>query len=77
MKRLAFAVGLMAAGLAVSSPARTDYAVVQFGDGFCQVWWDSAGNPWGTGWTKLSIGLPNYDVARAALDTAIMQGTCR
>jgi hypothetical protein len=77
MKRLAFAACLMAASLTMSSLARADYAIVQFSDGFCQVWWDSAGNPWGAGWAKLSIGIPDYDVARATLEGAIMQGTCR
>ena len=38
---------------------------------------DSAGVPWGTGWTKLSIGLPDYVAAQAVLDNAIVQGTCR
>jgi len=77
MKRLAFAVGLLAMGFAASTPARADFAVVQFGDGYCQIWWDSADTPWGVGWTKLAIGLPDYQVARASLDSAIMQGVCR
>jgi hypothetical protein len=77
MKLLALAVCLLAVGFATSTPARADFAVVQFGDGYCQIWWDSAATPWGDGWTKLAIGLPDHDVARAALDSAIMQGLCR
>jgi hypothetical protein len=77
MKQVAFAVGLLAVAFAASTPARADFAVVQFGDGFCRIWWDSAGVPWGAAWTKIAIGLPNYDVAHAALDSAIMQGACR
>jgi len=77
MKRLAFAAGLLAIAITAASPARADYAVVQFGDGFCRIWWDSAVTPWGIGWTKLAIGLPDREVARAMLDNAIIQGACR
>jgi hypothetical protein len=77
MKQLAFAVGLLAAGLFVSTPARADYAIVQFDDGHCQIWWDSAGNPWGTGWTKIALGLPDYPAAEATIDGAVVQGVCR
>ncbi len=77
MKQLALAVGLLVAALTGASPARADYAVVQFGDGFCRIWWDSAATPWGIGWTKLAIGLPDHAAARAMLDAAIIQGACR
>ena len=60
MKRLACAIGLLALALTATSPARADYAVVQFGDGYCRIWWDSADTPWGVGWTKLVIGLPDH-----------------
>jgi hypothetical protein len=65
MKQLAFALGLLAVGFAAAAPAHADYAVVQFGDGFCRVWWDSAGTPWGIGWTKLVVGLPDPEAAHA------------
>jgi hypothetical protein len=75
MKQLALAVGLLS--LAPASTARADdYAVVQFGDGYCRIWWDSAGTPWGVGWTKIAVGLPDHFAARAALDTAIAQRIC-
>ena len=77
MKRLACAIGLLALALTATSPARADYAVVQFGDGYCRIWWDSADTPWGVGWTKLVIGLPDHFAARAALDSEIAQGACR
>lgn len=79
MKQSVFAVSvaLLALVSAATTPARADYAVVQFEDGFCRIWWDSTGNPWGNDWTKLAVGLPNHDVAQLALDTAIAQGTCR
>jgi len=78
MKQLALAIGLLTVAVTASSSARAeDYAVVQFGDGYCRIWWDSAGTPWGIGWTKLAIGLPDHIAAQAALDTAIAQGICR
>ena len=75
MKRLACAIGLLALALTATSPARADYAVVQFSDGYCDLW-DSADTPWGVGWTKLVIGLPDDFAARAALDSEIAQGAC-
>jgi hypothetical protein len=77
MKRLAFAAGLLAAGLVASSPALADYAVIHFDDGFCKIWWDSAGNPWGAGWTKIAVALPDPMAAQGALDMAISQRVCR
>ena len=39
MKRFAYAIGFLALALTATSPARADYAVVQFGDGYCRIWW--------------------------------------
>ena len=75
MKRLACAVVVLAIGFAVS-PARADYAL-RFEDGWCRIWWDSAGTPWGVGWTKIAIGMPDWLTASAALSTARSQGACR
>ena len=47
MKCLTFAIGLFAFGFAAATPARADFAVVQFGGGHCQIWWYSSDNPWG------------------------------
>ncbi len=77
MKHLAFATALCALALATAAPARADYAVLQFADGWCQVWWDSAADPWGTSWTKLVIGLPTWSAADAALADARAQDICR
>jgi hypothetical protein len=77
MKRLALALGLLAVGFTASTSARADFAVVQFGDGYCRIWWDSADNPWGPAWTKVAIGLPDYTTASAALNDAILHGVCR
>ncbi len=77
MKRLALAVGILAFGFAASTPARADFAVVQLRDGWCKVWWDSGATPWGDGWTKIAIGLPDWLAASAVLDNARSQGVCR
>ena len=49
---------LLALGFAASTPARADYALVKFESGYCRIWWDSAGNPFGVGWIKVAVGLP-------------------
>lgn len=46
-------------------------------DGYCRIWWDSAGTPWGADWTKVALGLPDHEAADAALSSAIAQGVCR
>jgi hypothetical protein len=76
MKRLVFAVGILALGVAAATPARADYAVVRWDSGYCQLWWDSASTPWGAGWTKIAIA-PTRQQAWAARDAAIMKGACR
>jgi hypothetical protein len=76
MKRWVFATGILALCLAASVPARADYAVVRFQNGWCKVWWDSGATPWGTNWTKIAIGLPDWLSAQAALDIARSQGAC-
>jgi hypothetical protein len=76
MKHFLCAIGLLALAATGSSPAQADYALVQFGDGYCRIWWDSADTPWGIGWTKIVVGLPDQFAARAALNTALSQGVC-
>ncbi len=76
MKRFAFAVGLLALGCATATPARADFAVIRLDNGWCRIWWDSGATPWGTGWTKIAVNLPDWFSASAALDTARSQGVC-
>jgi len=76
MKRLAFAIGLVAIAVA-ATPAKADFALVRFDDGWCRIWWDSAGTPWGAGWTKITIRMPDWLTASAALSSARSQGACR
>jgi hypothetical protein len=74
MKRLAFVLGLLVFGL--GAPAHADFAVVRSETGFCQIWWDSAPNPWAAGWTKIAAGLPDYAAAQAVLANAMAQRVC-
>ena len=73
--RTAFAAGVLSLCLSASM-ARADYAVVRFESGFCQVWADSASDPWGSGWTKLAIGLPDFESALALMRSAQANGDC-
>jgi hypothetical protein len=38
MKRLAFAVGVLALGVVATAPAKADYAIVKFRSGYCRIW---------------------------------------
>ena len=76
MKYLSVAIGVLMLGFAVATPARADFAVVQFGNGHCQIWWDSADNPWGESWRKIAIGLPDWSTASLALNGARAQNLC-
>jgi hypothetical protein len=75
MKRFAFAVGLLALGLAAATPARADYSVVRFETGYCQIWWDAGATPWGVNWTKVAV-TPDWASAYSALYAAIAARTC-
>jgi len=48
MKRLGFAVAILALGFAASTAARADFAVIKFKDGSCRVWNNPAAGPLGT-----------------------------
>ena len=45
MKRLAFAVGVLALGFAATAPAHADYAIVKFKTGYCRIWDNTAVAP--------------------------------
>jgi hypothetical protein len=77
MKHLALATCFLTVALTGSTQARADYDVIQFRDDRCEIWRDSASNPWGAGWTKIAIGFPDYLAAQTARDGAFAQGVCR
>jgi hypothetical protein len=76
MKRLVFAVGVLALGFAASTPARADFSVVRFELGFCRIWWNNGINPIGTGWTRVATA-PDFSGAWAAQDAAVKKGKCK
>jgi hypothetical protein len=76
MKRSAFAFAVLALGLTAAAPARADYTVVRWENGYCQIWWDSSATPWGVGWTKIAV-TPDWSMAADAKDSAIQNGACR
>jgi hypothetical protein len=77
MKQVIFITMLLAIAVTAATPARADYALVRFEDGWCRIWWDSVGTPWGVGWTKIAVGMPDWLSASAALNNARSQGVCR
>jgi hypothetical protein len=77
MKYVALAIGLLTVAPAASTPALADYAVIQFGNGRCEIWQNSGSDPAGAGWRKLALGLPDYLAAQDARDAAFAQGVCR
>lgn len=76
MTRLTSAFAILAFGLAAAAPARADFAVVKWQDGYCRIWWDSAATPWGAGWTKIVVA-PDWEAAWRAQDAAIHNGVCK
>ena len=45
MKGFAVALGLLALGFSAATPARADFAVVDFNSGYCRVWTGTAAGP--------------------------------
>ncbi|HEX9238791.1 MAG TPA: hypothetical protein VF866_08535 [Xanthobacteraceae bacterium] len=76
MKRLVFAVGVLALGFAASTPARADFSVVRFELGFCRIWLNNGINPIGAGWTRVAAA-PDFTSAWAAQDAAVKKGKCK
>ncbi len=76
MKRLAFAVGVLALSFAAAAPARADFAVVKFELGYCRIWWDTSAKPIGTGWSVVATA-PTFEGAWAAQDAAVKKGKCK
>src|SRR5258708_7891289 len=45
MKRLAFAIGVLALGLTATAPAHADFAIAKFHSGYCRIWGNTAVAP--------------------------------
>jgi hypothetical protein len=76
MKRFALAVSIVPLCLAAAVPARADYALVRWDNGYCRIWWEASATPWGVGWAKIATA-PDYSTAAATFDQAVQAGTCR
>ena len=76
MKKLSFAIGMLALGFAAATPVRADYVVVKFNPGYCRVWWDSSMKPYGTGWTVVGKPYGDWASANAALNAAWQHKVC-
>jgi hypothetical protein len=76
MKRMAFAVGVLALAFAAATPARADFAVVKFEWGYCRIWWATSATPWGSGYTIVAKA-PDFASAWAAQDDAVKKGKCK
>jgi hypothetical protein len=76
MKRLAFAIGVLALGFTAATPARADFAVMKFETGFCRIYWDSSAKPWiGTG--TVVAKAATWEAAWAAQSAAVQKGKCK
>jgi hypothetical protein len=77
MKRLVFALGALALGLAAYTPARADFAVVKFKDnGLCRAWYDHTAKPWGK-YQVLWVKTPTWDVAQTKGTYAMNHHWCK
>src|SRR6516165_10026518 len=82
MKKLAFAIGVLALGFTATAPAYADYAIVKFRSGYCRVWGNTAVAPpdgrflwwrWGPHWY---YRLPTAGIAEHKLHKAVHWGRC-
>jgi hypothetical protein len=75
MKRLVFSIAILALGAVAATPARADFAVIRFSEGYCQVWWDRSAPPWSANWTIIATKRDWWS-AVVAMDWAITIGDC-
>jgi hypothetical protein len=82
MKRLAFAIGVLALGLTVTAPAHADFAIVKFNSGYCRIWANTSVAPpdgkfllwhWGPHWY---YRLPTLGIAEHKLHKAVAWHRC-
>ena len=86
MKKLAFAIGVLALALTASVPARADFAIVKFHSGYCRVWGPPAAPPQDFQYLAFRRGWPPHiwwqhmfavrPAAEAALHEAIATNRC-
>ena len=76
MRRLVFAVGVLALGFAASTPARADFSLVKSSPHFAGSGGMTALNPMGTRWSRIATA-PDLMGAWAAQDAAVKKGKCK
>ena len=82
MTRFAFAVGLLVLGVAATTPARADFAVIRFNSGYCRVWTDTAVGPqdghylWFLAPWGWHYRFPSWDLADMAMHRAVARDRC-
>ena len=82
MKRLAFAVGVLALGFATIVPAHADFAIVKFHSGYCRIWVDTAVAPvdgtfiWWQRHHYRHYNLPTLAIAEQKLHVAVARNLC-
>ena len=83
MKKLVFAIGVLALGLAASAPAKADFAIVKFHSGYCRIWRDTGMAPpdgrflWWRWHHHVYYRLPTWGVAEHKLHKAVAWHRCR
>jgi hypothetical protein len=76
MKRLAFAIGVLAIGFSATTAARADYAVVMFKDGYCRIW-NTGTNPMQPGWKYHWVHLKTWELAASKKHYAETHHWCK
>jgi hypothetical protein len=82
MKKVVFAIGVLALGLTATAPAHADFAIVKFNSGYCRIWPDTSVTPpdgtfiwWQWGHYR-HYRLPTLAVAELKLHTAVARHLC-
>jgi hypothetical protein len=81
MKRLMFAVGVLALGLA-AAPAHADYAIVKFNSGYCRIYDNTAWPPpdgtfvWFVWGHHRYYRLPTLPIAQHKLGLVVARHLC-
>jgi hypothetical protein len=76
MRRLAFAIAVLALGVSATTAARADYAIAMFKDGTCRAWND-VGTPLQPGWKYHWFHLKSWQFAETKKHYALAHHWCR
>ena len=82
MKRLVFAVGVLALGLGATAPAHADYAIVKFNSGYCRIYDNTAFAPpdgtfvWFVWGYHRYYRLPTLPIAQHKLELVVARHLC-